>query len=73
MKRMTGNATLLIAFGLAAALVVKAAPASAAQPKCEPDKLASKYPGLVGKTIKIGQDGDSPPFSVRKRDHRPCH
>jgi polar amino acid transport system substrate-binding protein len=32
---------------------------------CEPAKLAAKYPGLVGKTIKIGQDGESVPFSTR--------
>jgi polar amino acid transport system substrate-binding protein len=32
---------------------------------CEPAKLATKYPGLVGKTIKIGQDGESVPFSMR--------
>ena len=34
-------------------------------PKCEPDKLAAKYPGLVGKKIIIGQDGESPPYSFR--------
>src|ERR1700694_2040700 len=32
---------------------------------CEPAKLATKYPDLVGKTIKIGQDGESVPFSMR--------
>jgi polar amino acid transport system substrate-binding protein len=32
---------------------------------CEPSKLATKYPGLVGKTIKVGQDGESVPFSMR--------
>jgi polar amino acid transport system substrate-binding protein len=32
---------------------------------CEPTKLASKYPSLAGKTIKIGQDGETPPFSMR--------
>jgi polar amino acid transport system substrate-binding protein len=40
-------------------------PAWGADAKCEPDKLASKYPGLAGKTIKIAQDGQSPPFSFR--------
>lgn len=34
-------------------------------PKCEPDKLATKYPGLVGKTIKIGTDGETPPYAMR--------
>ena len=32
---------------------------------CEPDKVATKYPSLAGKTIKIGQDGESPPYSFR--------
>jgi polar amino acid transport system substrate-binding protein len=32
---------------------------------CEPAKIAAKYPGLAGKTIKIGQDGESVPFSMR--------
>jgi polar amino acid transport system substrate-binding protein len=32
---------------------------------CEPAKLATKYPRLVGKTIKVGQDGESVPFSMR--------
>jgi polar amino acid transport system substrate-binding protein len=33
--------------------------------KCEPDKLATKYPSLVGKTIKIGTDGETPPYAMR--------
>ncbi len=33
--------------------------------KCEPNKLATKYPGLVGKTIKIGTDGETPPYAMR--------
>ena len=32
---------------------------------CEPDKLATRYPGLAGKTIHIGQDGVSIPYSYR--------
>lgn len=32
---------------------------------CEPAKLGAKYPALAGRTIKIGQDGESPPFSFR--------
>ena len=39
--------------------------ARADEAACEPAKLATKYPGLVGKTIKIGQDGESVPFSMR--------
>jgi polar amino acid transport system substrate-binding protein len=34
-------------------------------PKCEPDKVATKYPSLAGKTIRVGQDGESPPYSMR--------
>ena len=34
-------------------------------PKCEPEKLATKYPSLVGKKVVIGQDGESPPYSFR--------
>ena len=51
----------------ACALVLSALLAlpAVATPACEPDKLATKYPKLVGKTIKIGQDGESRPFSFR--------
>lgn len=38
---------------------------SAAEPACEPARLAAKYPSLKGTTIKVGQDGESPPFSTR--------
>ena len=53
--------------GLGAALVVclTSVPGFAGDLKCEPDKLATKYPSLAGKTIKIGQDGESPPYSFR--------
>lgn len=39
--------------------------AKAAEAACEPAKVASKYPALAGRTIKIGQDGESVPFSMR--------
>jgi polar amino acid transport system substrate-binding protein len=39
--------------------------ARADETACEPAKLATKYPSLAGKTIKIGQDGESVPFSMR--------
>ncbi|MDB5519834.1 MAG: hypothetical protein JWQ17_6592 [Tardiphaga sp.] len=32
---------------------------------CEPTRMAAKYPSLAGKTIKVGQDGESVPFSTR--------
>jgi polar amino acid transport system substrate-binding protein len=58
-------AAAVLTCGLTAALAATATPASATDQKCEPDKLAMKYPSLVGKTIKIAQDGESPPFSFR--------
>ena len=42
-----------------------ATPARAAETACEPAKLAVKYPSLKGVTVKVGQDGESPPFSHR--------
>lgn len=39
--------------------------ASAADAKCAPDQLATKYPGLVGKTIKVGTDPETPPYTMR--------
>jgi polar amino acid transport system substrate-binding protein len=36
-----------------------------AAPACEPAKLATKYPTLVGKTIKIGADPQTPPYAMR--------
>jgi polar amino acid transport system substrate-binding protein len=36
-----------------------------AAPACEPAKLAQKYPSLVGKTIKIGADPQTPPYAMR--------
>ena len=32
---------------------------------CEPDKVATRYPGLAGKTVRIGEDGVSLPFNFR--------
>src|ERR1700738_52242 len=53
--------TVCLAFLLAFSLCS----ARADEVACEPAKLATKYPGLAGKTIKIGQDGESVPFSMR--------
>ena len=39
--------------------------AARAAPACEPAKLAQKYPSLVGKTIKIGADPQTPPYAMR--------
>ena len=50
------------ATGAALALTMAA---HAAQAACEPARVAAKYPAVAGHTIKIGQDGESPPFSFR--------
>lgn len=39
--------------------------AFAQAPVCEPAKLATKYPSLVGKTIKFGADPQTPPYTMR--------
>jgi len=54
-----------VASGLAFLMLAGLCNARADEAACEPAKLASKYPGLVGKTIKVGQDGESVPFSTR--------
>lgn len=41
------------------------APAAAADPACEPQKVATKYPGLAGKTITIGISAADKPNSYR--------
>lgn len=55
---------------LLAALVggaqVAAVESVAAAPACEPDRLAEKYPSLVGRTLKIGADPQTPPYVMRK-------
>ena len=59
------NVSMVSAFLATALAVASFGPAAVAQPTCEPGKLATKYPALAGKTLKIGQDGESPPFSHR--------
>jgi polar amino acid transport system substrate-binding protein len=61
---MTNNTTLAVAATMLSLSVgVAALPAASAE--CEPDKLASKYPSLVDKTIRIGTDPETPPYSMR--------
>lgn len=45
--------------------LVFGAPASAQAAKCEPQKVATKYPALAGKTIKIGVSAADRPTSFR--------
>ena len=54
----------IFAVALVFALLV-AGQAPAAEGKFEPGSLATKYPTLVGKTIRVAQSGDSPPFTFR--------
>jgi polar amino acid transport system substrate-binding protein len=39
--------------------------ASAAEGKCEPEAVATKYPTLAGKTIRVAQSGEGAPFTFR--------
>jgi polar amino acid transport system substrate-binding protein len=39
--------------------------AGPAQAACEPDKVATKYPGLAGKMLKVGLDPTLPPIMYR--------
>ena len=50
--------------GLVAGVIVLAA-AVAARAACEPDKVATKYPALAGKTLKVGLDPTLPPVMYR--------
>lgn len=46
------------------AVLAAAGPARAADVKpCQPDQVATRYPGLAGKTIVVGEDGVSLPYS----------
>ncbi len=57
--------SFLVAAGLAAAIGIGVQTASAADATCQPDQLATKYPSLAGKTIKVGTDPETPPYTMR--------
>lgn len=62
-KRLAAAA---LSLGFAASIMAGITDRAKAQDaKCEPDKLASKYPSLAGKTIKVATDAESPPYSFR--------
>ena len=65
MRRLNKRSLWLATVGLLTSLAVAAGSAAGADLECEPAKLATKYPGMAGKTIKIGQDGESAPYSYR--------
>jgi len=46
-------------------VVIAFAIAGPAQAACEPEKVATKYPGLAGKTLKVGLDPTLPPIMYR--------
>src|SRR5437763_1986693 len=48
-----------------AAAAATVAPAAAAAATCQPDKTASTYPALAGKTLKVGLDPTLPPIMFR--------
>jgi polar amino acid transport system substrate-binding protein len=55
--------TAVIVIGVTALLVGAGVPPAHAA--CEPEKVASKYPGLAGKTLKVGLDPTLPPVMYR--------
>jgi len=66
---MKRTCLLLAAAGLLAAFNVMPRSAAAADAECQPDQLATKYPSLVGKTVKVGTDPETPPYTMRDPDN----
>lgn len=62
---MNWKLVFAVTIGSLSLLCAAVQPSLAEAPKCEPDKLAAKYPGLVGKTMKIGTDGETAPYAMR--------
>src|SRR5438067_13590722 len=54
-----------IAIWAVAVVVLAVFVGSPAQAACEPEKVATKYPGLAGKTLKVGLDPTLPPIMYR--------
>lgn len=52
-----------ICFAFAVSVALLNGPASAETPVCAPTALAQKYPGLAGKTLLMGADGQTPPYA----------
>jgi len=61
---MARNWLSMVVLGIVLASGFATARADEVRP-CEPEKVATRYPGLAGKTIKIGEDGVSLPFNFR--------
>jgi polar amino acid transport system substrate-binding protein len=62
---MSVRLSFTLAAAVSASLLFANAASAAMDPACEPDKLATKYPALVGKTIKFGADPQTPPYVAR--------
>ncbi len=61
---MSVRLNLVAAAALTASLLT-AGSAFAADPVCEPAKVATKYPSLAGKTVTFGADPQTPPYVAR--------
>ena len=57
--------SLVLAIAAIAFAVVFGTPPAFAEGKCEPAAVAKKYPSLAGKTIRVAQDGEGPPYTYR--------
>lgn len=53
----------ILRLAVAASVVLIGGPVLADAPKCEPEKVAQKYPELAGKTLLMGADGQTPPYA----------
>jgi polar amino acid transport system substrate-binding protein len=62
-----GFSTLMMAV-LFLVAVASMPSAKAAEAGCEPGKIATKYPSLAGKTLKVGISAGDKPFSLRTPD-----
>ena len=55
--------TALAAAAIGVALAGAGIPGASAAATCQPDAVAKTYPGLAGRTIRIGQSPTSPPYA----------
>ena len=55
----------ILAGALVLTVLVEMPGQAAAEGKCEPGAIASKYPTLAGKTIRVAQSGEGAPFTFR--------
>ena len=62
---MKWTSALFVAAGLLVAVGMAPRQAAAADAACQPDQVATKYPSLAGKTIKVGTDPETPPYTMR--------